>query len=257
MKTNNMKTIAFSSLKVLLLIAGTLPATTLYSQDEPVGKGMAPMLPVPGYVIYASGDTVWGKITWSLKYVENNPVEIKFTPDQGTKQILRAGEIIGFGNQVFVWADDEDAIKVPLPPEDYVSMPSFKKKEPVFMNRLINGRVTVFLNRSSISVSTSRVEKMSRITGIGFSYIPGEGLHIGPSYSVDYRLVEGWTRYSSYFVIKDGGEMIKVEKENYDQVRQQLFGDCQELDNELANNPDLLKFRNFMILAEVYNQLCR
>ncbi|MEZ4997527.1 MAG: hypothetical protein R2758_08710 [Bacteroidales bacterium] len=85
---------------------------------------------------------------------------------------------------------------------------------------------------------------------------PGEGLSIGPTYRTDYRIIEGRSRYSSYFVVKDGGEMIKVERETYDPIIDQLFGDCPAMQDEFARNPDLRKFKNFMILAEVYNSLC-
>jgi len=245
-------------LKALLLSAfPVMMSSEVSAQGEPKGPGQAPILPVPGYVIYSNGDTVWGKLTWSLKYVENNPVEIKFTPDNGTKQTLAAGDILGFGNQLTAWiGEDEMAARIPLPPEDYVSLPSWKKKEPVFMNRLITGRVTVFMNRSSIGTSTSRVETRSRIDGIGFTWAPDEGLIIGPTYRTDYRIIEGKSRFTSYFVVKDGGEMIKVEKENYDPLLDQLFGDCPAMQDELARNPDLKKFKNFMILTEVYNRLC-
>ncbi|MRR22976.1 hypothetical protein EG830_08350 [bacterium] len=249
-----------SNLFLKTLLLALLPAiliTEVSAQDEPMGPGQAPVLPVPGYVIYSNGDTVWGKLTWALKYVENNPVEIKFTPEGGTKQTLTAADIAGFGNQLTAWIGEDDmAARIPLPPEDYVSLPSWKKKEPVFMNRLITGRVTVYLNRSSIGTSTSRIETRSRINGIGFTWIPGEGLSIGPTYRTDYRIIEGRSRYSSYFVVKDGGEMIKVEKETYDPVLEQLFGDCPAMQEEFVRNPDLKKFKNFMILAEVYNRLC-
>jgi len=249
-----------SSLFLKTLVLAVFPAimiTEVSAQDEPMGPGQAPVLPVPGYVIYSNGDTVWGKLTWALKYVENNPVEIKFTPEGGTKQTLTASDIAGFGNQLTAWIGEDDmAARIPLPPEDYVSLPSWKKKEPVFMNRLITGRVTVYLNRSSIGTSTSRIETRSRINGIGFTWIPGEGLSIGPTYRTDYRIIEGRSRYSSYFVVKDGGEMIKVEKETYDPVLEQLFGDCPAMQEEFVRNPDLKKFKNFMILAEVYNRLC-
>jgi hypothetical protein len=243
---------------VLLAATLTLIAPVSHAQDEPTGPGSAPILPVPGYVIYNNGDTVWGKLTWALKYVENNPVEIKFTPESGTKQTLHAGDILGFGNQLSAWVgEDENAAKIALPPENYVSVLSFKKKEPVFMNRLISGRITVYLNRSSIGLSTSHIEEKQRIDGIGFTFAPGEGLSIGPTYHYDYRIVEGWSRYSSYFVVKDGGEMIKVMRESYDQMVSSLFGDCPAIQAETDKNPDLLKFKNFMILAEVYDQLCR
>ena len=245
-------------LKTLLLAIVTASmAPVLSAQDEPTGPGMAPVIPVPGYVVYHNGDTVWGKLTWSLKYVENNPVEIKFTPDGGTKLTLNARDIAGFGNQISIWVgEDESGAKIPLPPEDYVSLLSWKRKEPVFMNRMITGRVTVYLNRASIGMTTSRVETRTRIDGIGFTWAPGEGLSIGPTYRTDYRIIEGRSRYSSYFVVKDGGEMIKVERETYDPIIDQLFGDCPAMQDEFARNPDLRKFKNFMILAEVYNSLC-
>jgi len=242
---------------ILLAICPVIMIQEISAQGEPTGPGMAPVLPVPGYVIYNNGDTVWGKLSWSLKYVENNPVEIKFTSAAGAKQTLRAGEILGFGNQLSAWLGEDDmAARIPLPPEDYVSLPSWKKKEPVFMNRLMTGRVTVYLNRSAIGTSTTRIETRSRIDGIGFTWEPGEGLTIGPMYRTDYRIIEGRSRYTSYLVVKDGGEMIKVEKENYDPLLEQLFGDCPALQDEFARNPDLKKFKNFMILTEVYNRLC-
>ena len=92
--------------------------------------------------------------------------------------------------------------------------------------------------------------------GVGFTWPPDEGLRIGPTYRIDYHIIEGKARYPSYFVVKDGGEMIKVEKENFDPLFEQLFGDCPAMQEELAMNPDLKKFKNFMILAEVYNRLC-
>jgi hypothetical protein len=256
---NPMKTFNLLRAGLLLTAIFTFFSLTAAAQDEPVGPGQAPVLPVPGYVIYSNGDTVWGKLTWSLKYVENNPVEIKFTPATGgAKQALRAGEILGFGNQLSTWVgEDEAAAKFTLPPEDYVSVLSWKNKEPVFMNRMITGRVTVYLNRASVGISTSRVESRSRIDGIGFTWVPGDGLTIGPTYRTDYRLIEGWSRYTSYFVVKDGGEMIKVGKEGYEQMLPQLFGDCPAIQSEIDKNADLVKFKNFMILATVYNQLCR
>lgn len=250
----------FYQLRLWLLTSALffLISQAFLAQDEPTGPGQAPILPVPGYVIYSNGDTLWGELTWSLKYLENNPVEIKFTPRGGTRQILKAGDIPGFGQQLSAWVGEDDAAaKIALPPEDYVSVLSWKKKEPVFMNRLITGRMTVYLNRSSVGVSTSRIESSSRIDGIGFTWAPGDGLTIGPTYRTDYRLVEGWSRYTSYFVVKDGGEMIKVEKEGYEEMLPKLFGDCPPMQAEIDKNPDLLKFKNFMILAAVYNQMCK
>lgn len=245
------------SFKLFLWIILAALMGPVAAQDEFGDFGMAPVLPVPGYVIYSNGDTAWGTLTWALKYVENNPVEIKFTPKGGTKQTLRAEDIAGFGNQISILVGMSDPLaKTPIPFEDYVSLQSWKKKVPVFMSRMINGRMTVFLNRASIGIKTTISETRSRIDGIGFNWIPGEGLTIGFTYHTDYRIIESHARYTSYFVIKDGGDMVKVDKENYDQAFTQLFGDCPALQEEFTRNPDLMKFKNFMILAEVYNQLC-
>ncbi|NLE36168.1 MAG: hypothetical protein GX622_13790 [Bacteroidales bacterium] len=51
--------------------------------------------------------------------------------------------------------------------------------------------------------------------------------------------------------------MIKVDKETYDPVLEQLFGDCPAIQDEFVRNPDLKKFKNFLILTEVYNRLCQ
>jgi len=34
------------------------------------------------------------------------------------------------------------------------------------------------------------------------------------------------------------------------------FGDCKVIGQEIEKNPDLAGFKYFMILAEVYNQIC-
>jgi hypothetical protein len=240
---------------ILLLIPLCLPMKLL-AQIEEVAPGMASGLPVPGYVILSNGDTLFGKIRWTLKYVENNPVEVKFIAENGESKFLNASEIKGFGNRQKVW-EEGNIRPVFLAPEDYVSLPSFKKGIPVFMNRLIIGRLTVYQNRSSAIITTTKSEQNTRIDGIGFFFTPGEGLSIGPTYRTDYRIIESRTRFSSYFVSREGGAIIKVDKENYDDLYNTLFSDCPAIGQEIDKNPDLKKFKNFMILAEVYNQVCR
>ena len=240
---------------ILFLISFLLPVK-LYAQIENVPPGMASGLPVPGYIILSNGDTLYGKLRWALKYVENNPVEVKFIAENGESKFFNASEIKGFGNRLKVW-EENNPTPVYLAPEDYVSLPSFKKGIPVFMNRLIPGRLTVYQNRSSVILTTTKSSQKSRIDGIAFYFTPGEGLSIGPSYRTDYRIIESRTRFTSYFVSKEGGAIIKVEKENYDDLYSTLFGDCPAISQETDKTPDLKNFKNFMILAEVYNQLCR
>jgi hypothetical protein len=61
----------------------------------------------------------------------------------------------------------------------------------------------------------------------------------------------------SYLVSKDKAKLLEVDKKNYDNLFQTLFGDCTEVRLEIEKNPDLARFKNFMILVEVYNQICK
>jgi hypothetical protein len=238
---------------LIILIWGTIGISLKLSAQV---HGIATMMAVNGYVVLSNGDTLPGLITWGLKYVENNPVEIKFTAKNGSTKIFNASEIRGFGNYLNLEKKDFDT---PAEPEmgDYVSMPSMKKGVPVFIKRLLNGRIKVFQNQSSFSSSSYTIEKRSKIDGIGFSYTPGEGLSIGLTYKTSDRIIEEESHYSSYFVSKDNGTLIKVNKGNYDSLFPTILGDCHGIDQELGKNPDLIKFKNFMILAEVYNQICK
>jgi len=215
---------------------------------------MESMMQSDGFV-FNNGDTLTGRIILKQKFIENNPYEIKFTGINGESKIYDASRIEGFGiYSIPVKNDFDDLLYYDL--ADYESRPSQKKDIPVFMNRLLDGRIKVFMNRSSSSVSTTTVKEKSKIDGIAFSFSPREGLIIGPSYKTSYQIIEGRTRYTSYFVEKSGETLIKVNKVNYGECFQSLFGDCPSIEEELTKNPDLRSFKNFMILAEVYNQLC-
>jgi hypothetical protein len=48
-----------------------------------------------------------------------------------------------------------------------------------------------------------------------------------------------------------------VDKNNYESVFQILFGDCPDIGKELDNNPELTRFKHFILLSEVYNQICK
>jgi len=237
-------------LTVMFTFSGLLKA-----QNEAEGPGMAAILNVNGYVILNNGDTLYGKIRWAMKYVENNPVEIKFTAENGNSKTFNASEVRGFGNKLKAW-DENVPLAYELPPEDYVVLPSYKKGIPVFMNRLILGSLTVYQNRSAAIISSSVTESRTRMDGIGFTWEPGEGLSIGPTYRTDYRVIESRTRFTSYYVSKGGAQYVKVEKENYEETFKSLFGDCPAIDEEVAKNPDLNKFKNFMLVVEIYNQMC-
>lgn len=205
-----------------------------------------------GYVIMKNGDTLNGRINWRMKYAENNPTEIKFISETGSPQILNAGDISGLA--IYPRTDYEGH---ELPQENYVSLPSMKKGIPVFYNRLLDGKLQVYQNRSSVSMTKETSEVTTEFDGIEFRFSKESGLTVGPTYTTSYRIIESRTRYSSYFIIKDHGPFQKIDKDNYDSVFSALFGDCPDIQRELIKNPDLRKFKNFMILTEVYNQLCR
>jgi hypothetical protein len=81
-------------------------------------------------------------------------------------------------------------------------------------------------------------------------------LYIGPIYKTDYRIIKSRSRYTSYLVSKDNDTLVKVVKDDYATQIKDLFGDCPAINNEIAQNPSLAQFKNFMLLAEVYNMLC-
>jgi hypothetical protein len=213
--------------------------------------GMPPGGAVYGYVLLSNGDTLQGLVKWRLKYVENNLAEIMFTSKNGNSKIFNASEIPGFGHYRGMHPytpGPED--------ENYESIPSLNKGIPVFIYRFLDGRIKVFQHRTAQGMSSGKVENPSKIDGITFSFSPDEGLSIGPSYKTSYIIIEGRSGYLSYLVSKDKGKLLEVNKKNYDNVFPALFGDCPEIGQEIEKNPDLTKFRNFMILAEIYNQIC-
>ena len=239
-------------LKSILVIIFTL----IISAHLTAQHGTAPtFMTVDGYVILSNGDTLYGQLKWRLKYVENNPVEIKFYSENGASKIFNASEIQGFGNYTKIVKEDFDA-PLDFELEHYVSMPSFKKGIPVFINRLIKGKINVYLNRSSLQYGGDQVVSISELDGIYFSISRNEGLNIGPTYRTSYKIIEKRARFSSYFVVKGDNAMIKVEKSTYDHIFPELFEDCNAINEELSNNPELRNFKNFMLLVEIYNQLC-
>jgi hypothetical protein len=205
-----------------------------------------------GYVIMKNGDTLNGGINWRMKYAENNPTEIKVVPEKGSSQILKASDV----SELVIYPQT-DFEGYEMPEENYVSMPSMKKGIPVFYNRLLDGKLQVYQNRSSAIITKETAEINTEFDGIEFRYSKETGLTVGPTYKTSYRIIERRTRYSSYYIIRDHSPLQKIDKDIYDSVFPTLFGDCPEIQQELIKNPDLRKFRNFMILAEVYNQLCR
>jgi len=235
---------------ILIMIAIGMPSK-LSSQYA----GIPPAGAVYGYVLLSNGDTLKGLVKWRIKYIENNLAEIMFTSKNGNSKIFNAGDIGGFGHYTM---REINTLNTPENPENenYESTLSLKKGMPVFMYRFLDGRIKIFQHRSIQVMSSGLDAKSLKINGIYFSFIPGEELSIGPSYKISSMIIEGRSVYSSYLVSKDKGKLFEVDKKNYDKVFSVLFGDCQAIGQEIEKNPDLAGFKYFMVLAEVYNQIC-
>jgi hypothetical protein len=238
-------------LSIFLLIFFLLFMTGITTQTT-AQTNTTVMIGGHGYVAMKNWDTLSGQINWRLKYVENNPAEIKFTPDNGSSRILNASEVSSLSIEPVT--DYEGNV---IPRQYFASLPSMNKGIPVFYNLMIAGKVQVFQNRSAVAMTKEKAEVNTEFVGIEFIYSRANGLTVGPLYKTSYNVIESKTRFSSYFVSKDKGPLQKIDKDNYDSVFATLFGDCPKIESELEKNPDLRKFRNFMLLAEVYNQLCR
>ncbi|MCK5667183.1 MAG: hypothetical protein KAI17_27040, partial [Thiotrichaceae bacterium] len=92
-----------------------------------------------------------------------------------------------------------------------------------------------------------------KITGIHFTYSIDGGLIIGPSFKTT-TYVKIW--HTSYYIEKDDGELIKIDKNNYEVLWPSLFEDCPEINEEVNLNPDLKEFKNFLLVVRLYNDLC-
>jgi hypothetical protein len=235
--------------QIILIIIGIGLPLTLSAQI----LGMPPSPSNFGYVVLSNGDTLQGLIKWRLKYVENNLAEISFTAKNGNSKIFSAGEISGFGYYPEVGVKDFSTQEG----EYYESVPSLKNGIPVFVFRFLDGRIKIFLNRSAIVVSSGKVEETANMEGISFTFKKEAGLFIGADYKISYRINEITSPYSNFFISKDKGPLLKVDKNNYESVFQILFGDCPDIGKELDNNPELTRFKHFILLSEVYNQICK
>ncbi len=222
-----------------------LSAKLLSQPGIPPGK-------VYGYVRLTNGDTLQGIIKWKLIYIENNLVEISFTAENGESKDFKAGEISGFGH-LNAKNVKVSHIRIGSDNENYESVPSMKKAIPVFIYRFLDGRIKVFQYRKGFLISHDFAGE--RIEGFHFRFNPEEGLMIGTSDKSDVSTYEilRWGYSSNYLFKKDSGNLQFVDKNNYEILFPQLFGDCQEIKQEIKRNPDLSGFKYFIILAAIYN----
>jgi len=236
---------------LLIFLTGT---SIVFSQNE--YSGMAPVIPVEGFIITNSGDTIQGKIKYR-KFKENFMSEIRFTGLDEKNTIYKAGDIKGMGIRITPVDDAEDYVSLGDPFWDiYECKPSPKKKAMVFMNRYTNGRIKIFQNRSSLAHFGNITKTTSKFDGIYFEFSSIDGLYIGPSFKVSYETIVSKSWRSSYYFEKDKGEIKKISKKNFDALWSELFGDCTKIKEEVKNNPDLKNYKNFVLIVNLYNQLC-
>jgi hypothetical protein len=224
----------------------------VFSQNAGIPPGGA----VYGYVVLSNGDTIRGLVKWRIKYVENNLAEIMFTAKNGNSKIFNASEISGFGHYVGGKVQDFNAPES-VENENYESTPSLKNGIPVFMYRFLDGRIKILQHRNIQMPNSNLIHEPTEIVGNSFIFSTIEGLSIGPSYKTQYGIIKSRSFYSNYLVRKDKGKLLEVSKKNYDKVFPVLFADCPELEKEIEKNPDLTQFKYFLILSEIYNQICK
>lgn len=238
---------------MLIFILSLSGLPKIYSQQ--LESGIPPLFPVNGFIVLNTGDTLDGKIKYK-KLAGNYMKEIRFTSPDGTNTFYEAGSIRGMGLEVFTAIESDYSGKAFW--DLYECRPlASKGGEMVFMNRFLEGKIIVFQDHASPSITTSSVSALPKIDGIAFEYSPGEGLIIGPTFRFPEGAITTRTRYKSYYFEKKDRELTRVSKDNYESLWPVLFGDCTAINAEIDKNPDLKKFKNFIMLVCIYNEICK
>jgi hypothetical protein len=237
-----------------LFIIMMIPSPRLKAQPDTYIPGFSPGVPVNGYVVLDNGDTLQGQVIWRFKYKENNLSGIRFIASDGENYVFNASDIIGFGDEPMAWKKD-NPVPRQIRTEDYVSVPSYRRQTQVFMHRLLDGRITIYQNRNSSMIPYSKIDLNESIEGINFAYSPVKGLMIGEECISRPSVIRYRSHYTSFYLKKDNGDMIRVDRKNYQKVFDSIFSDSKAVMNEIEKNPALKEFKNLMILAEVYNKL--
>jgi len=240
--------------RIILMVLISAAPLLLKAQPDTYMPGFAPGIPVKGYVILDNGDTLTGQVIWRFKYKEGNLCGIRFITGAGENFVFNASDIIGFGNEPLPWKR-EDPVARQIKVEDYLSIPSYRHHTQVFMHRLLDGHLTVFQDRKSSVIPLEWLKLNDRIEGVNFSYSPVTGLTVGEGYITRPSVIRYRSRYKSYFVRKNEGELLRVNKNNFAEKFETLFGDSPAIMKEVTENPSLKDIKYFMILSEVYNRL--
>jgi hypothetical protein len=238
-----------SILSIIITSAGMFVNTGLDAQSK-----LQDLMSMDGFLVN-NGDTLFGSVYMKQKYLDNHPYSLVFTGRDNIKKEYTAGTVAAVGVYSIPGRNEFGDLQSHSL-ADYESIPSPKSGGNIFALRLIDGKIKVFQNRSAGTISSSKTMEMTKFDGIGFRFSPEEGLVIGPRFRTSYQVIDEKTRYTSYFIQKDNGAVLKISKDNYEELYPALFDDCPAIKAETDKNPDLKKFKNFMLLVEIYDQLC-
>ena len=222
----------------------------LLCQDQ-LNYMIHPLFPMPATLILSTGDTIEGKIKQGTKLTDWYMSEVKYTGQGGEKIRFNASSVVKFAVEMNTYSGIGQPTGSSL--MFFESRPSPKSGKMVFMYRYDKGRIKVFHNPRSSGSKNEWTHSGGKMTGIHFTYSPGEGLVIGPAFTTT-TYIKIW--HHSYYIEKDGGELIKISKKNIDALWPSLFGGCQEISKEIELNPDLMKWKNFLLLVRIYNEIC-
>lgn len=207
----------------------------------------------PGYIISNTGDSNYGKIKAKLATKSTDWFTSQITLFGPNKEKIRydASSIQGLGLEIII-REDISFKTIYSQWEFHECRPSPKSGVMVFMHRYEVGRIKVFYDPRS-AMYENEWTYSGPINGISFTYSPDAGLSIFPTTQVT-TYIKIW--HSSYYIEKDGGELLKVNKKNYESIWPSLLGDCTGIIEEVNKNPKLKKFNNFLLMVRLYNQLC-
>ncbi|MGB0522117.1 MAG: hypothetical protein ACPGJS_04115 [Flammeovirgaceae bacterium] len=183
-------------------------------------------LPTSGYIITADGEKVYGKISAEkLMAALSGEIgvleEIAFNTYSGEKIIYHANQIKGFSQKrPFPLRNFEGFTSIDHEFAYFQSMP-----HPTFKNKMVFAECVM---QGSIQVYVAPREQALSEDGS----------------TEDMR---------SYYVMHKGENAIVLTQANYAEHFESLFGGCDEMDDFLERHPQMVDFKSFHLLVELYN----
>ena len=222
-------------------------------EDIELYKMLHPMIAIPGYIITNAGDSIFGKMKYTKK-ADGYMSQIMMIKPNKEKIRYDAVDVLVLAAETELPDVFGNPLNSPLDSllDYFECKPSPKKGIMVFMYKYEEGRIKVYHNPRSGQFKSTWTRSSPKITGISFTYSIDGGLEIGPSFKTT-TYIKTW--YASHYIEKNGGEFLKIDKKNYETLWPSLFEDCPEILEEVNLNPDLKKFKNFLLIVRIYNDL--